>query len=92
MDAIATLNYAADANFTLAANAVGGVAISNTNIDTARAETSSYTTHKIFGGFGYLFRNWENPMLLGLGGHYEFADSNSEIENWTIYIKTGFAF
>lgn len=60
-------------------------------IDTSVAETPSQDTHKIFGSLGYIFREWEYPMLLSIGGGYEFADDDS-IENWQIFGKLGIKF
>ena len=60
-------------------------------IDTSSAETSSVDTHKIFGSLGYIFKDWEYPVMLGVGGGYEFAGDDG-IENWSIYGKVGIKF
>lgn len=62
------------------------------NLDLASAETPSYFTNKIYGGFGYIFKEWDTPLMLGLGGQYEFAGNNEEIENWGIWGKLGIKF
>ncbi len=59
--------------------------------DPGVAATASQDTHKIFGGIGYNFKEWEYPMLLGIGGGYEFANDNA-FENWQIYGKIGVKF
>ena len=57
-------------------------------IDTSAAETSSVDTHKIFGSLGYIFKDWDYPVMLGFGGGYEFAGDNG-IEGWQIFGKVG---
>ncbi|MBU4269594.1 hypothetical protein KJ644_01425 [Candidatus Dependentiae bacterium] len=61
------------------------------NIDTTVAETPSMDTHKIFAGVGYNWKEWEYPLMLGIGGAYEFA-GNDGIENWQVYGKIGMKF
>ena len=67
--------------------------VTKERIDISVAETPSYLTHKIYGGVGYIFKEWEYPLMLGLAAHYEFAsDSGEQIENWGIWGKVGVAF
>lgn len=57
------------------------------------AATPSQDTHKIFGGIGYIFKEWEYPMMLNLSAHYEWADGHDGgVENWGIWGKIGVAF
>ncbi|MFA5074712.1 MAG: hypothetical protein WC436_01260 [Candidatus Babeliales bacterium] len=65
--------------------------LANSDLDFKGAASESQLTNKIYGGLGYIFRNWEYPMLLGLAGHYEFA-SRSGVENWGIWGKIGVGF
>jgi extradiol dioxygenase family protein len=60
-------------------------------IDVSATETPSMDTHKIWGAMGYNFKDWEYPVMLGLGGGYEFADQEG-IENWQIWGKLGVKF
>ena len=60
-------------------------------IDTSAAETPSQNTHKIFGELGYIFKDWDYPVMLGIGGGYEFAPDDG-IENWQIFGKLGIKF
>lgn len=60
-------------------------------IDVSATETPSMDTHKIWGAMGYNFKDWEYPVMLGLGGGYEFADQPG-IENWQIWGKLGIKF
>ena len=74
-----------------AANLAAAYGIDATTVDTRTAETDSSDTHKIFGSLGYIFKDWEYPVMLGLGGGYEFAGDDG-IENWSIYGKLGIKF
>ncbi|MFC1894637.1 hypothetical protein ACFLYH_01670 [Candidatus Dependentiae bacterium] len=78
-------------NSAQAYDVAGTIKINKANIDTGVAETESSVTHKIYGGLGYIFKEWEYPLMLGVAGHYEFAD-NDGIENWGIWGKLGIAF
>jgi hypothetical protein len=66
--------------------------LTNANLDTGVAETPSQTSHSIYGGFGYIFKEWEYPLQLRLGGKYEWAGENSVIEKWTIHGGIGIGF
>jgi hypothetical protein len=66
--------------------------ISNTTVRTSAAETPSQLTHKFYGGLGYIFRDWEYPLMLGAGGHYEIASKNSAIDTWGFNLKFGLGF
>ncbi|MCK4651026.1 hypothetical protein KAT08_02500 [Candidatus Babeliales bacterium] len=66
-------------------------AIPTWGIDVSKAATPSQITHKIYGGVGYIFKEWEYPLMLGLAGHYEFA-SDDGIDNWGVWGKVGIAF
>ena len=84
---------AATAN--IAAGDVDGNAIvyvNNDSLDISTAETPSQCTHSIYGGLGYSFKEWDTPLMLGLGGKYEFASENSAIEQWGIWGKIGIGF
>jgi hypothetical protein len=64
--------------------------VSNLNLDAPA--TPSQLTNAIYSGFGYYFSKWETPLMLGLGGKYEFAAKNSAVEQWTVYGKIGIGF
>jgi|GEM_PF-458684 hypothetical protein len=59
---------------------------------TADAETPQQITHKIYGGVGYRFAQWNYPLLLGLGGSYELISGNAGLEGWSLWLKAGVAF
>lgn len=67
-------------------------ALAASNISTAAAATPSAMTNKVYGQVGYIWKNMEFPVMLGAGGHYEFASSNAAIENWGVNIKAGISF
>jgi hypothetical protein len=74
-----------------AAKTVGG-ALTKANLDKSVAETPSQVSHKIYGSLGYIFREWECPVMFGLMGGYEFAGENSALEKWEIGGKIGVGF
>lgn len=62
------------------------------SIDFDAPRTPSQMTHKILLGAGYIFKNWEYPLMLGAGGHYEMAQDNAAVNSWGFYLKTGISF
>jgi len=58
------------------------------------AVTPVYVTHKIHAAFGFEWNRWEDyPIMLGLGGSYEFAQGmNSAIEGYALWLKGGITF
>ena len=56
------------------------------------AATPSQLSHKMFLSAGYAFNKWEYPLMIGLGGSYEFASNNSTLEEWAIWFKLGLNF
>lgn len=71
---------------------VGGAALTSKNIDTKAAQTGSQVTHKVFAALGYMFCEWECPLMLGAGGGYEFRGSNDALEKWELWLKLGIGF
>jgi hypothetical protein len=63
-----------------------------TNLNLASASTGSQFTNAIFGGAGYVFKNWDCPLMLGVGGKYEFANNNNALEQWGVWLKAGVGF
>ena len=61
-------------------------------LDIDAAVTPSQLTHTIFGGIGYIFKEWKNPLMLGLGGWYEFASDRSDVESFLVWAKIGVHF
>jgi len=78
-------------DLTNAANFLEAYRINKENFDLNVCKTPSYLTHKIYAGLGYILTK-RNKLMFGIGGSYEFADDNNEIENWAVWFKTGFAF
>jgi hypothetical protein len=52
----------------------------------------SVVTHKIYGGAGYAFNDWDYPLMLGLGGSYEFETDNDSLDGWSVWAKIGVTF
>jgi hypothetical protein len=66
--------------------------LSNSDIDTEAATTPSQFTNGIYGGLGYHFKKWEYPFLMGIGGKYDWASKNSEIDSWSVWGKLALSF
>ncbi|MFA5306835.1 MAG: hypothetical protein WC365_05285 [Candidatus Babeliales bacterium] len=66
--------------------------VDDSTLDLSVAETPSQFTNSIYSGLSYTFRKWEVPMLMGIGGKYEFASENSALEQWSIWYKMGVTF
>lgn len=69
-----------------------GKPITNADIQTQGATTPATLEHKTYFGLGYICRNWEYPVHIGIAGHYTTAQHNNAIENWGIELKGGIAF
>ncbi|MFA5306790.1 MAG: hypothetical protein WC365_05050 [Candidatus Babeliales bacterium] len=62
------------------------------DLDLSTARTPSVLTNKLFGGFGYTFSIYEKHLCsVGIGGSYEFATNNSDLENYALWAKIGFS-
>ena len=66
--------------------------LTSDNLDTSIPASPSVLTHTIFGGFGYTFKDWEYPLMLGLGGGYEFGCKRNVPNSFTLHLKAGLAF
>lgn len=66
--------------------------LTRANLDTEAAATPSQFTNSIYGEFGYNFKEWDTPLLLGIGGKYEWPAKNSALEQWSINAKIGIGF
>ncbi|MBT4936008.1 hypothetical protein HON15_04530, partial [Candidatus Woesearchaeota archaeon] len=62
-------------------------------ISTNVTESPAQSSHKVFGSFGYSFVDWKYPMMLGLGGSYEFLPGrNVGLEGYAFWLKAGIIF
>jgi len=52
----------------------------------------SVFTHKIYGGMTYELKKWKYPVMLGLGGSYEFETDNDCLNGWAVWLKGGLTF
>lgn len=63
------------------------------NLNVAAATTPSLLSHKIFGSLAYTGKIKDRyPCSFGVGGSYEFADTNADLENWSVWLKAIFSF
>jgi len=66
--------------------------LTKATLDLDAASTPSQLTNGIYTGIGYSFKEWDTPLMLGLGGKYEWASKNSAFDQWTVYGKIGIGF
>ncbi len=66
--------------------------LTNDSIDIEKAETPSQFTNGIYGGLGYHFKKWKDPLLLGVGGKYDWANENSIPNYWMVWGKLSLSF
>jgi hypothetical protein len=74
-----------------AADAAAIVRVSNDTLNIGSAETPSQLQNGIFGGLGYTFKKWSTPLMLGLGGQYNWAD-DADFDRWGVWAKIGIGF
>ena len=65
--------------------------VNNADLDVTSAQTPSLLSHKLFGGVAYWAKHWEMPILLGVGGHYEWVSCDL-ISNWGFNARVGLGF
>lgn len=73
-------------------NDVAKAAVNKDSLNTDAAATPSQFTNSIYGGVGYIFKEWDTPVMLNLGGKYEWASKNSAFEQWGVWGKVGIGF
>jgi hypothetical protein len=66
--------------------------VDNAHLNTSVAETPSQLTNSIYAGMGYTPKNWDIPLMMGIGGKYEFASNNAVLEQWSVWGKMGVTF
>jgi len=69
-----------------------GNSIQRTDLCLDPCTQPSVVTHKIYSGLGYEFDEWDYPVMLGLGGSYEFSTDNDCLEAWSLWAKIGLTF
>lgn len=78
--------------FAVGAAQAGLPEIKKETLDTRAAATDSAFTNAIYAGAGYTFKEWDTPLMLGVGGKYEFANDNNALEQWGVWGKVGVGF
>ena len=82
------------APFTLAAvpAALATVGVKKADLVLDSATRPSQVAHRLGGDMGYTFKNWEFPVTIGAGGHYELAGDNAVAQNWGAHLTAGIGF
>jgi hypothetical protein len=70
----------------------GAAWINREHLDLDPCTNPSVVTHKIYGGIGYAFNEWDYPLMLGIGGSWEFETDNDCVEQWALWFKLGLTF
>lgn len=86
---VVALTQATNANI---GAAVAGVAFDASNVNADSSKRPAQLAHRLGADMGYTFKEWEYPVALGLGGHYELANDNATVENWGVSVKAGIGF
>lgn len=84
-------NWPTDRAFTLD-DAWGAAAINREHLLLDPCTQPSVVAHKIYGNVGYTFKKWEYPVLLGLGGSFNWGTDNDSLDEWSIWAKVGVTF
>lgn len=88
---IAARNYSTS-DFFAEEHTVGGF-LYEEDLDKSSCITPSQLTNKVFAGLGYQFDIAKRcPSFVGLGGSYEFANDNSALEQYALWLKFGISF
>jgi hypothetical protein len=66
--------------------------ITHENLDIDAARTPSVLTHKVYGALNYAFYEWKYPLMLGIGGSYEFDSGNAALEGYDLWVKASVSF
>ena len=83
---------AAIANVTDASVSAAAAFVTAANLDVSSARTPSQFTNGVYAGLGYIFKSWDCPLMLGVGGKYDWASKNSALEQWGVWGKVGIGF
>jgi hypothetical protein len=74
-------------------NVLGEAPINKEAFDISSITTPSLLSHKIFGSLAYNGKIKDRyPFGLGIGASYEFASTNADLENWSVWFKALFSF
>jgi len=67
--------------------------ISQNDLDLSSAAHPCVISHTVYGAAGYYWDNLCFPIMIGLGGSYEFSGRmNTSLDRWLIWGKFGISF
>ncbi len=72
-------------------NIIGQHTIQEQNINISAAQTPSQITHKMYATLGFQ-THWKRPLLIAVGGSYEWAQKNSALSNYALWANGSFTF
>jgi hypothetical protein len=76
----------------VATHAYGSVTIDTEHLDLSACTSPAATSHKLYGGIGHAFNDWDYPLMLGIGGSYEWGTDNDSLDQWALWAKIGLRF
>lgn len=68
------------------------VTLNKSEFDNKSFLTPSLLSHKLYAGAGYQWMYGCNQCSVNLGGSYEFATTNADLENWSVWGKACVSF
>lgn len=96
--ALASINYDPTTPFTIAAtpNIVSSDnierGITRKMLDTSVAQSPASISHKIYVMVGHKWNSMPVPVVVSLGGSYEFSQDNAALEGYELYLRAGASF
>jgi hypothetical protein len=61
-------------------------------LDIESAASNTVLSHSIYTSVGMTHNANGTPLMLSVGGSYEFAGANNSLEQWTAWAKAGISF
>ncbi|MBM3886441.1 hypothetical protein FJ364_00800 [Candidatus Dependentiae bacterium] len=69
-----------------------GVAFTSADVNADYSKRPEQLAHRFGGDLGYTFKEWEYPITIGAGAHYELGKDNATVENWGVNVTAGIGF
>lgn len=67
-------------------------ALCNKDLNLRSGAAPKALTNKVYGAFSYNAEPCCIPVMIGVGGAYEFARCHEALNNWSVFLKTGVSF
>ncbi|NDD54037.1 hypothetical protein EBZ39_09195 [bacterium] len=70
----------------------GEATVNQADLDLNAARDENNLSHSVYASVGLVMNEAATPVVVGVGGSYEFAARNNALEQWTVWAKTGISF